>query len=142
MDGTRSFEDSAPTLQTIRRAVIEIRNSKLPDPRRTGNAGSFFKNPVVSTALAREIAARHPDMPLYLADGEDRAKLSAAWLIERAGWKGRSEGRVGIHSGQALIVVNRGGATGAEIVDFARGVQADVKKKFGVELTPEVNIIC
>jgi UDP-N-acetylmuramate dehydrogenase len=130
-----------PTLEAISRAVVEIRNSKLPDPRVTGNAGSFFKNPVVDTGLAHRIAENYPGMPLYPA-GEGGTKLSAAWLIEQAGWKGRNVGRVGIHSQQALIVVNTGGATGTEIVEFARGVADDVAAKFGVELTPEVNIIC
>ena len=128
--------------ETISRAVIEIRNSKLPDPKTTGNAGSFFKNPVVDTTLARAIAARHPAMPLYPADEPGRSKLSAGWLIEQAGWRGRNEGRVGIHPAQALIVINRGGATGRQILDFARRVQDDVRAKFGVELTPEVTIVC
>jgi UDP-N-acetylmuramate dehydrogenase len=131
-----------PTLDNISRAVVEIRNSKLPDPRKTGNAGSFFKNPVVDEALARELAAGHPGMPLYPTPEPGRTKLSAGWLIEQAGWRGRSEGRVGIHPDQALIVVNLGGATGSEIIAFAQKVQNDVKQKFGVELTPEVNIIC
>jgi UDP-N-acetylmuramate dehydrogenase len=131
-----------PTLENISRAVIEIRNSKLPDPKVTGNAGSFFKNPVVDSALALDVASRHPGMPLYPAPQSGKSKLSAGWLIEQAGWKGRSEGRVGIHPRQALILVNLGGATGREIVDFARGIQNDIHKKFGVELTPEVNIIC
>ncbi len=152
-------EPTEPTIETIRRAVIEIRNSKLPDPRTTGNAGSFFKNPVVPTALAHRIAALHPGMPLYPAGhagstgatdrsapapagAPDTTKLSAGWLIEQAGWRGRTEGRVGIHPHQALIIINLGGATGTEIVDFARRIQADVKQKFGVDLTPEVNIIC
>ncbi len=130
-----------PTLEAISRAVIEIRNSKLPDPRVTGNAGSFFKNPVVPTSVAHEIAARYPGMPLYPAAEEGMSKLAAGWLIEQAGWKGRNEGRVGIHPQQALIVINLGGATGREIVDFARTVQADVRKKFGVDLETEVNII-
>jgi UDP-N-acetylmuramate dehydrogenase len=128
------------SLKAISRAVKEIRNSKLPDPRKSGNAGSFFKNPVVESALARELAKEYPGMPLYPAPRSEMSKLSAGWLIERAGWKGRSEGRVGIHHAQALIVVNLGGATGKEIVDFAKKVQEDVHKKFGVQLTPEVNI--
>ncbi|MDR2882430.1 MAG: UDP-N-acetylenolpyruvoylglucosamine reductase, partial [Alistipes sp.] len=129
-------------LPAIAQAIMEIRNSKLPDPRTTGNAGSFFKNPVVDTPLAHAIAARHPGMPLYPADEPGRSKLSAGWLIEQSGWRGRSEGRVGIHPGQALIVISLGGATGREIVDFASRVQADVRAKFGVDLTPEVNIVC
>jgi UDP-N-acetylmuramate dehydrogenase len=129
-----------PTLRDISRAVREIRNSKLPDPHVTGNAGSFFKNPVVDTATAHALAGRYPGMPLYPAD-DTTTKLSAAWLIEQAGWRGRTSGRVGIHPGQALIVVNTGGATGTEIIDFAHRVAGDVKEKFGVDLTPEVNIV-
>jgi UDP-N-acetylmuramate dehydrogenase len=134
-------DESRAMLENIRQAVIDIRNSKLPDPHTTGNAGSFFKNPVVEAAVAGKLAAEYPDMPLYPAPEPGKKKLAAGWLIEQAGWKGRSIGRVGIHPRQALIVVNLGGAMGAEIVDFARRVQADVKAKFGVELTPEVNII-
>ncbi|MDR2911755.1 MAG: UDP-N-acetylmuramate dehydrogenase [Alistipes sp.] len=131
-----------PTLEEISRAVIEIRNSKLPDPRTTGNAGSFFKNPLVDAALARELASRHPDMPLYQASDPSKMKLAAGWLIEQAGWKGRAneKGSVGIHPRQALIVTNLGGATGAEIVLFAEQVKNDVRQKFGVELETEVNI--
>ncbi len=130
-----------PTLENIRRAVTGIRNSKLPDPRVTGNAGSFFKNPVVDDDAAHLIAAEYPSMPLYPAGMAGKTKLAAGWLIEQAGWKGRSEGRVGIHPRQALIVINLGGATGAEIVAFARRVQDAVSEKFGVELETEVNII-
>jgi UDP-N-acetylmuramate dehydrogenase len=130
------------TLETISRAVKEIRNSKLPDPRKTGNAGSFFKNPVVTTTHAKKLAEEHSGMPVYPAPQPGMSKLSAGWLIEQSGWKGRTEGQVGIHSGQALIVVNLGGATGKEIMAFAKKVQDDVNKKFGVQLIPEVNIIC
>jgi UDP-N-acetylmuramate dehydrogenase len=140
-----------PTLDDIRRTVMEIRADKLPDPAVQGNAGSFFKNPVVPAALAHTLAATYPDIPLYPAgDGSaasvgpgetEMTKLSAGWLIEQAGWKGRTEGRVGIHPRQALIVVNTGGATGSEVVEFARRVAGDVYEKFGVELSPEVIII-
>jgi UDP-N-acetylmuramate dehydrogenase len=131
------------SLENTSRTVIAIRNSKLPDPRVTGNAGSFFKNPVIDTAAAHRLAAEYPAMPLYPAGKGDhgKTKLAAGWLIEQAGWKGRTEGRVGIHPHQALIVINLGGATGTEIVDFARMVQNDVKSKFGVELETEVNIV-
>jgi UDP-N-acetylmuramate dehydrogenase len=132
----------AVELAAISRAVTEIRDSKLPDPRVTGNAGSFFKNPVVPTALAHDLAARYPGMPLYpVTDETGKTNLAAGWLIEKAGWKGRSEGMVGVHPEQALIIVNLGGAEGAEVVEFARRIQTDVKQKFGVELAPEVNII-
>jgi UDP-N-acetylmuramate dehydrogenase len=130
-----------PTINAIARAVREIRDSKLPDPRTMGNAGSFFKNPIVKLPVAELIAVEHPTMPIYPSDVEGYAKLAAGWLIDAAGWKGRSVGRVGIHRFQALIVVNLGGATGREIADFARLVQDDVKTKFGVELETEVNIV-
>lgn len=130
----------APTIAGIRQAVTDIRNSKLPDPRVTGNAGSFFKNPIVDAETARKLADEHPDAPMWpTADGQ--TKLAAGWLIDQAGWKGASKGRVGIHARQALIVVNLGGAAGQEIIDFARAIQADVKEKFGVALETEVNII-
>lgn len=130
-----------PTLENIRGAVMSIRNSKLPDPKVVGNAGSFFKNPVVDDAAAHRLAAENPSMPLYPAAEAGKTKLAAGWLIDRAGWKGRSEGRVGIHHDQALVVVNLGGATGAEITAFSRRVQDDIKAKFGIALETEVNII-
>lgn len=128
-----------PTLENIRRAVIEIRGSKLPDPEVQGNAGSFFKNPVVPAAVAEKLLGQYPDMPIYDAP-EGSKKLAAGWLIDRAGWKGRSLGRVGVHPKQALVLVNLGGATGAEVLELARRIQADVHKQFGVEINTEVNI--
>jgi UDP-N-acetylmuramate dehydrogenase len=121
--------------------VKSIRDSKLPDPRVTGNAGSFFKNPIVDEATARRLSAKYPQMPMYPSDREGQVKLAAGWIIDSAGWKGRQIGRVGIHPRQALIVVNLGGATGREIVDFARMVQSDVRAKFGISLDTEVNIV-
>ncbi|MDR2890214.1 MAG: UDP-N-acetylmuramate dehydrogenase [Alistipes sp.] len=138
----KTAEFGEPTPESISRAVISIRDSKLPDPSKTGNAGSFFKNPVVDVAIAHELAAIYPAMPVYPAVERGKSKLAAGWLIEQAGWKGRVEGHVGIHPKQALIVVNTGGATGAEIVEFARKVQSAVREKFGVELETEVNIVC
>lgn len=130
-----------PTLRNIRCTVAEIRNSKLPDPKTIGNAGSFFKNPVVDGDFAKTLAGRHRAMPLYPCGEAGKVKLAAGWLIDAAGWKGRTKGRVGIHSRQALIVVNLGGATGREIAGFAREVQSDVESKFGVRLETEVNIV-
>lgn len=129
------------TLRNIREAICAIRRAKLPDPAETGNAGSFFKNPVVERRVADELQARWPDMPLYPAPDPSQAKLAAGWLIDRAGLKGCTEGRVGIHERQALVVVNRGGATGGEVIAFARRVQAKVRETFGVEIDTEVNIL-
>lgn len=130
-----------PTLRNIREAVCRIRRSKLPDPAVLGNAGSFFKNPVVDRAEAERLRALHPDMPLYPAAEPGRAKLAAGWLIDRAGMKGFADGPAGVHDRQALVLVNRGGATGADIIALARRVQAAVRERFGVEIDTEVNIL-
>ena len=129
------------TLRNIREAICAIRRAKLPDPKVTGNAGSFFKNPVVDESVAQQLRARWPDMPLYPAALSGKAKLAAGWLIDKAGLKGCRSGRVGIHERQALVLVNLGGATGGEILDFARMVQARVHEKFGIEIDTEVNIL-
>lgn len=127
-----------PSPEAVRRAVIHLRRGKLPEPAKLGNAGSFFTNPVVSVDKARELASQWPGMPEYPADGG--VKLSAGWLIDRAGWKGRSMGRAGVYERQALVLVNLGGASGSEIVRLANAVVASVREQFGVTLTPEVNI--
>ena len=128
------------SLRNIREAISAIRRAKLPDPKQTGNAGSFFKNPVVEAPVAERLLAQWPDMPHYPAP-EGRVKLAAGWLIDRAGWKGRSEGHVGVHERQALVLVSRGGATGSEVLAFARKVQQAVHERFGVEIDTEVNIL-
>lgn len=128
------------TLRNIREAICSIRRAKLPDPAVLGNAGSFFKNPVVGAAAAERLLAEYPDMPHYPAP-EGRVKLAAGWLIDRAGMKGRREGAVGVHERQALVLVNHGGATGGEVITFAHKVQETVREKFGIEIDTEVNIL-
>ena len=129
-----------PTAAQLRQVVIDIRNAKLPDPKVTGNAGSFFMNPVVERQKFEQLQAEYPDMPHYYIDA-DHEKIPAGWMIDQCGWKGRSLGRAGVHDKQALVLVNRGGATGQEIVDLCNTIRADVKAKFGIDIHPEVNII-
>jgi UDP-N-acetylmuramate dehydrogenase len=129
-----------PTIKDVSAAVIAIRSSKLPDPKVLGNAGSFFKNPVVVAAIAERIKAAHPEAPVYPA-GDGRSKLAAGWLIEQCGWKGKRLGPCGVHERQALVLVNHGGATGAEIWDLSDQVLRSVRERFGVELEREVNVV-
>lgn len=128
------------TLRNIREAICAIRRAKLPDPAERGNAGSFFKNPVVDASVAEELSSRYPDMPRYPAP-EGGVKLAAGWLIDRAGLKGHRAGRVGVHERQALVLVNLGGATGGEVIEFARSVQERVRERFGIDIDTEVNIV-
>jgi UDP-N-acetylmuramate dehydrogenase len=129
-----------PTAQQLRDTIIEIRNAKLPDPKVLGNAGSFFMNPIVTRARYEKLAALYPDMPHYKVDSRHE-KIPAGWMIDQCGWKGKSLGRAGVHDKQALVLVNRGGATGTEIVALCEAIQKDVKAKFGIDIHPEVNII-
>jgi UDP-N-acetylmuramate dehydrogenase len=129
-----------PTAQQLRETIIDIRNAKLPDPKVEGNAGSFFMNPIVSREKYESLAAQYEKMPHYEVDA-DHVKIPAGWMIDQCGWKGRSLGRAGVHDKQALVLVNRGGATGAEIVTLSDAVRADVKAKFDIEIHPEVYII-
>lgn len=131
---------AAPTAQQLRQVIIDIRNAKLPDPKVQGNAGSFFMNPVVSRRKYAELAAQYPTMPHYTVDSEHE-KIPAGWMIDQCGWKGRSLGRAGVHDKQALVLVNRGGATGQEIVDLCNAIRSDVKERFGIDIHPEVNVI-
>lgn len=128
------------TLENVRRTIIEIRESKLPDPTVQGNAGSFFMNPVVSRTCFESLLAQYPQMPHYEVDAE-RVKIPAAWMIEQCGWKGKQLGRVGVHHKQALVLVNLGGATGEEIIRLSEEIQKSVLNKFGVHISPEVNFI-
>ncbi len=129
-----------PTAAELREVVIAIREFKLPDPKEMGNAGSFFMNPVVSRERFEALLAQYPDMPHYYIDA-DHEKIPAGWMIDQCGWKGRSLGRAGVHDKQALVLVNRGGATGADIVALCQQIQHDVREKFGIDIHPEVNII-
>ncbi len=127
-------------LQNIRKSVIEIRNSKLPDVRELANGGSFFKNPVVEAEFAEKIRADFPEAPVYPLSGK-KAKLSAGWLIEKASWKGNREGDAGVYEKQALVLVNYGNATGKEIFDFSEKIKTSVFEKFGILLEREVSCI-
>ncbi len=131
---------TSPTLAEVREAVIAIRREKLPDPAELGNAGSFFMNPVVPRSQYEALLCQYPGMPHYSVD-EAHVKIPAGWMIEQCGWKGRSEGRAAVHNRQALVLVNTGGATAAEIVHLASCVAASVHEKFGIAIHPEVNYI-
>lgn len=131
---------SEPTACQLRDIIIDIRNAKLPDPKTEGNAGSFFMNAVVPRSKYKEIAAMYPGMPHYTVD-EDHEKIPAGWMIDVCGWKGRTLGRAGVHDKQALVLVNRGGATGNDIVALCEAIRRDVRDKFGIEIHPEVNIV-
>ncbi|MDM8347850.1 UDP-N-acetylmuramate dehydrogenase [Pseudomonas sp. sp1636] len=131
---------AAPTAVDVGRSICAIRREKLPDPALLGNAGSFFKNPLVSVELAQRLSAEHADLVAYpQADG--RVKLAAGWLIERAGWKGFREGDAGVHRLQALVLVNYGQATGPQLLALAQRIQADIFQRFAVALEIEPNVL-
>lgn len=129
-----------PTLANVRRVIAAIRSNKLPDPKVTGNAGSFFMNPVVSQEQFDRLQTEYSEMPSYRLDG-NRVKIPAGWLIERCGWKGKALGPAAVHDRQALVLVNRGGATGRDVLRLADEVARSVKERFGIEISPEVNLI-
>lgn len=131
---------SSPTASDVRQAVIDVRESKLPDPKIEGNAGSFFMNPVVDRGKLEELQQQYPDMPFYNID-DAHVKIPAGWMIEQCGWKGKSVGKAGVHAKQALVLVNKGGAKGEDIVNLCNMIRSDVKERFGIEINPEVNII-
>lgn len=128
------------TLENVRHTVIAVREAKLPDPKVQGNAGSFFMNPIVLRAQYEALQQQYPDMPHYDVDNI-RVKISAAWMIDRCGWKGKQLGRAGVHTKQALVLVNCGGATGEEVIALAGQIQDSVFRKFGIAISPEVNYI-
>ena len=128
------------TLENVRQTIIDIRNAKLPDPKKQGNAGSFFMNPMVSRSQFEALLAQYPQMPHYEVDAR-RVKIPAAWMIDQCGWKGKHWGRAGVHDKQALVLVNLGGATGKEIIRLSEEIQKSVYEKFGVCISPEVNYV-
>ncbi|PKP24463.1 MAG: UDP-N-acetylenolpyruvoylglucosamine reductase [Bacteroidetes bacterium HGW-Bacteroidetes-2] len=129
-----------PTIQDISKAVIAIRQSKLPDPKILGNSGSFFKNPIIQAAQFETFSAAHPDAPFYKVS-EREFKIPAGWLIEKSGFKGKRFGDAGVHEKQALVLVNYGNAKGAEILALAQKIQKKVKKYFSIDIETEVNIL-
>ena len=130
----------APTLPIVRKVIIEIRESKLPDPKVTGNAGSFFMNPIVAKEKLEALQRDYPRIPYYeLPDG--RVKIPAGWMIDQCGWKGKSLGPAAVHDKQAVVLVNRGGVKGSDIIALSDAVRASVRDKFGIDIHPEVNVI-
>lgn len=127
------------SLQQVRDAVIRIRSQKLPDPAEIGNAGSFFKNPVVPASVYEGLRALYPDMPCYPA--EAGVKIPAGWMIEKTGWKGYRRGDAGVHEKQALVLVNYGSATGQDIRQLSQAIRDDIRSKFGITIEEEVNIV-
>jgi len=129
-----------PSIDDVSKAVIKIRQSKLPDPAVLGNAGSFFKNPIVETSVAKEIIESHPSLKSYPVD-QHHVKIPAAWLIDQCGWKGRRIGDAGVHEKHALVLVNYGDAAGREIFDLSEQILRSVKHRFDIKLEREVNVI-
>ncbi len=131
---------NSPAIGDIRKAIIHIRKSKLPDPKYLGNAGSFFKNPVISKKCFKELKNKFPNIPAF-NDKKGYIKIPAGWLIEQTGWKGYRKGNVGVYDKQALVIVNHGSANGGEVLGLANMIKQSVYEKFGIKLEPEVNII-
>lgn len=130
----------SPTIKDVFETVVEIRKSKLPNPNEIGNNGSFFKNPIVKISKYKDLTRAYPDMPCYSLTDE-LVKIPAAWLIDKAGWKGYRKGDAGVHAKQALVLVNYGSATGQELYDLSEKIQQDIKTKYGITLIKEVNVI-
>ncbi|PJK10603.1 UDP-N-acetylenolpyruvoylglucosamine reductase [Lysobacteraceae bacterium NML95-0200] len=132
---------ATPSPQSVAEAVIRIRQRKLPDPQRIGNAGSFFKNPIVPQHQADALRAQYPNLPVFPAGQSGFGKLSAAWLIEQCGWKGKRQGDAGVSAEHALVLVNHGAARGSELLALAREIAASVATRFGVAIEPEPRLI-
>lgn len=130
-----------PGIKEVRQAVISLRTSKLPDPKETGNAGSFFRNPIITLTQANELISIYPEMPVYPCVQPDHVKIAAGWLIEQCGLKGYRQNDAGIYPKQALVLVNYGNATGKQLFELANHVKNTVQQKFGIQLEPEVRII-
>ncbi|WP_026472965.1 UDP-N-acetylmuramate dehydrogenase [Alkaliflexus imshenetskii] len=130
-----------PNLVSVRNAIISIRQSKLPDPEEYGNAGSFFKNPLITIDLLKKLQIDNPNIPFYESGDSTLVKVPAGWLIEKAGWKGHKAGFAGVHAQQALVLINLGGATGSDIIRLAQSIEQDIKAKFGIVLEREVNVV-
>ena len=133
-------EQAELSLENIRKIIIRIRNSKLPDPKVLGNAGSFFMNPIVPREKFLQIQAEYPNLPFYEVDA-DRVKIPAGWMIEQCGWKGKALGKAAVHDKQALVLVNLGGATSSDVMALSDAVRKAVADKFGIDIRPEVNFI-
>lgn len=131
---------TTPTLKNISDAVISIRESKLPDPKKIGNSGSFFKNPIIENSILNKVKENYPELTTYPVS-DTHSKVAAGWLIDKAGWKGKTVNNYGVHKNQALVLVNYGGATGKEIYDLSSDIIRSVKEKYGIELEREVNVL-
>ena len=134
-------ELGGPTLRNVRQSIISIRNEKLPDPKVFGNAGSFYKNPLVHVSVLETIRKSYPDVPYYEIPNSALVKIPAGWLIEKAGWKGRSLGNAAVHENQAFVLINKGQASGREILTLAESIEVDIKQKFNLVLMREVNVV-
>lgn len=130
-----------PTLKDVAETVMKIRRSKLPDPKVTGNAGSFFKNPFIGIEKLQQLQVKYPKIPYYKTEQKDIVKIPAGWLIDKAGWKGKRFGDAGVHPKQALVLVNYGNATGNDVKNLAEQIMADIQAKYDIRLQPEVNFV-
>ena len=128
------------SLDTVRQAIVNIRTAKLPDPALIGNAGSFFKNPVVSESVANALRIKYPTVPLFV-DPSGGTKIAAGWLIDQSSWKGKRKGDAGVHDKQALVLVNHGKATGEDILKLSEEIKQSVSRTFGIEIEREVEVI-